>query len=240
MKWNIISHLGRGYFYLLSYFMQHFIITCVWQFLSTNSQILTRRFCSGYYLGDFPVSFNFNIIYLMIALDPIGCRVSTTKLSLHHIVIVSINVTWTSDGSSCKLGVSILTTHLVINVPNGFAGLRVKYSNLFIPYKELVKTVADESSTKDTYVGYVVKDRELPVLPSFRSLDLWSHGELIQTLCYWVFGDFLPRTWSAEPLAIGDHASCWVGWKISNHMLDFLVTVSILRLSRSSGHQLPC
>lgn len=44
-------------------------------------------------------------------------------------------------------------------MPNGFAELRVKYSNLFILYKELVKAAADEeSSTKDTYVGYVVKE----------------------------------------------------------------------------------
>lgn len=157
------------------------------------------------------------------------------------MVIVSIYVTWTSDGSSCKLGVSILTTHLMINVPNGFAGLRVKYSNLFILYEELVKAVADEeSSTKDTYVGYVVKDRELPVLPSFRSFDMWSHGELIQTLCYWVFGDFL--TQDLIGWTIGHWWSCKLlnRLKISNHILDFLVTVPILRLSRSSGHQLPC
>ena len=89
--------------------------------------------------------------------------------------------------NSCKLEVCVLTTppHL-INVPNGFAGLRVKfYSHLFILYKELIKAVADEEPrTKDTYVGFVVKDRELPMLPPSRSLDMQSRGELIQTLCY--------------------------------------------------------
>lgn len=109
----------------------------------------------------------------MIALDP---RLSTTKLSLHHMVIVNIYVTCTSDGSSCKLGVSILTTRLVSNVPNGFAGLRVKYSNLFILYKELVKVAADEEySTKDTYVGYVVKDRELQFCHPLGALTCRTH-----------------------------------------------------------------
>jgi hypothetical protein len=65
---------------------------------------------------------------------------------------------------------------------------------LFIIYNKLVKAVADEEpSLKNMNVGYVVKDRELPVLLPSRSLDMWSHGELIQTLCYRVSRDFLTQ-----------------------------------------------